>query len=146
MRLSIRALLTLVAAAVLLPVHAEQTRSHAARAPSCFELADLILKKSDALSATAAITPATGTVPAYCQVNFTLPEAINIRVGLPLSTADGGSGGVQGAWNGKVQNLGGGGFAGSVGPVTGPVATGYRRAQLLERLLDRRPPGLRDGA
>src|SRR5262245_65641638 len=35
--------------------------------------------------------------PAYCEVNLTQFPAINIRVGLPLSGADGGSGGLDGA-------------------------------------------------
>jgi hypothetical protein len=97
----------------------------AAQPPSCADLAARMLDGKEVIAATSVITPATGTVPAYCQVNLTVPEAINIRVGLPLSAADHGSGGVEGAWNGKVQNLGGGGFAGSVGSVTGPVTTGY---------------------
>lgn len=75
--------------------------------------------------ATAAILTTSGV--SRCEVNLQLgPEQeINIRVGLPLNANDGGTGGVQGAWNGKVQNLGGGGFAGSVGAVTGPVAARY---------------------
>jgi Tannase and feruloyl esterase len=63
--------------------------------------------------------------PAHCEVNLTQFPAINIRVGLPLSGPDGGSGGIDGAWNGKLQNLGGGGFAGSVGSVHAPVTAGY---------------------
>jgi hypothetical protein len=50
---------------------------------------------------------------------------INIGIGLPLSTADGGSGGVQGNWNGRIEALGGGGYAGAVGPVTGATDFGY---------------------
>jgi feruloyl esterase len=42
-------------------------------------------------------------------------QAIRIGIGLPINSADGGAGGVQGAWNGKLQNLGGGGLVGSVG-------------------------------
>lgn len=85
------------------------------------------------------LVPVSGSNAAYCQVNLTvasqsgpaagyLPgqsENINVRIGLPLSTADGGIQGVQGAWNGKIQNLGGGGYAGSVGAVTNPVNGGY---------------------
>lgn len=93
--------------------------------PTCADLAGFILADPEILSATSVITPATGTTPAYCQVNLTQYHAINIRVGLPLSAADGGTGGIRGAWNGKVENLGGGGFAGSVGSVAGPVASGY---------------------
>jgi hypothetical protein len=65
---------------------------------------------------------------AYCQVNIlygTNPDQnINIRVGLPLNSEDGGSGGVQGAWNGRTQGIGGGGCSGSLS-VTGPVNAGY---------------------
>src|SRR5262249_51980316 len=52
-------------------------------------------------------------------------QHIRIRVGLPLNAADGGIGGVQGAWNGKLQNLGGGGLIGNVGATTGATDAGY---------------------
>ncbi|MBO0751212.1 MAG: tannase/feruloyl esterase family alpha/beta hydrolase, partial [Bradyrhizobiaceae bacterium] len=48
-----------------------------------------------------------------------------IGIGLPLNAADGGTGGVQGAWNGKIQNLGGGGLIGSVGATTSATDAGY---------------------
>jgi tannase/feruloyl esterase len=41
-------------------------------------------------------------------------QRISLRIALPLSSADGGSGTVEGNWNGKVMNLGGGGLVGSV--------------------------------
>jgi hypothetical protein len=79
-------------------------------------------------SATSQIIPAAGTSAAYCQVNLlygTKPEQnINIRVGLPLNSVDGGTGGVEGAWNGRTQGVGGGGCAGNLN-VTGPVNAGY---------------------
>jgi hypothetical protein len=85
------------------------------------------------------LVPAAGANAAYCQVNITvssesgvefgyLPgqvEHIRVRVGLPLNTADGGAGGVQGAWNGKQRDLGGGGYAGIVGAVTSATNGGY---------------------
>jgi feruloyl esterase len=88
---------------------------------------------------TAVITPAAGLNLAYCQVNFTDvtlvgPEfgypagetsKFRIRVGLPLNVNDGGTGAVQGAWNGNIQTLGNGGFAGSVTGVTSATNTGY---------------------
>jgi len=78
-------------------------------------------------SATSAIVSANATV-SYCQVNLlygTNPnQNINIRVGLPLNSADGGTGGVQGAWNGRTQGIGGGGCAGSTN-VNAPVIAGY---------------------
>ena len=74
------------------------------------------------------IIQATGPNRAYCQVNVLYGESpeqnINIRVGLPLNSLDGGTGGVQGAWNGRTQGIGGGGCSGSLG-VTGPVNAGY---------------------
>jgi feruloyl esterase len=113
----------------LSPAHADRKGSHHKEKekapPSCAELAERILEKRDVLAAASAVVPAEGSTPAYCRVDFTVPEAINIRVGLPLSVADGGSGGVRGAWNGKVQNLGGGGFVGAVGSVAGPVTSGF---------------------
>lgn len=93
--------------------------------PSCADLASIAGTSPGVISITSVHTPAAGSNAAYCQVNLKYLREINIRVGLPLSAADGGSGGAQGAWNGKVQNLGGGGFAGSVGGVTGPTNTGY---------------------
>lgn len=52
-------------------------------------------------------------------------QAIKIGVGLPLSAVDNGSGGVQGAWNGRLQSLGGGGLVGSVGSTTSATDGGY---------------------
>jgi feruloyl esterase len=88
---------------------------------------------------TVVVTPAAGGNAAYCQVNLTDRTLVGpqygyavgetskfrIRVGLPLNSADGGTGGVQGAWNGKIQTLGNGGFAGTVTAVTGATNTGY---------------------
>jgi hypothetical protein len=69
----------------------------------------------------------TGSV-SYCKVSVlygrTADENINIVVGLPLNSLDGGSGGVQGAWNGRTQGLGGGGCAGTLNP-SAAVNTGY---------------------
>jgi len=107
---------------------------------TCADLAGALLKdKKDVVSATSVIVPATATDGTYCRIDFTVSElsgpmggyapgvAQNVmaRVGLPLSAADGGSGGTQGAWNGRIQNLGQGGFAGTVGSVTGPTNAGY---------------------
>jgi hypothetical protein len=79
-------------------------------------------------SATSQIIAASGANAAYCQVNIlfgTNPgQNINIRVGLPLNSVDGGSGGVEGAWNGRTQGVGGGGCAGNLN-VTAPVNAGY---------------------
>jgi hypothetical protein len=77
---------------------------------------------------TAAIVPAAGANASYCQVDIlygtSAAQNINVRVGLPLNSLDGGVGGVQGAWNGRTQGIGGGGCSGSLN-VTAPVNTGY---------------------
>jgi tannase/feruloyl esterase len=52
-------------------------------------------------------------------------QRIGIRVGFPLNSVDSGNGGVQGAWNGKVRNIGGGGLQGGLSPVTTATNTGY---------------------
>jgi|SRR5579864_7710787 len=79
-------------------------------------------------SATSQIVAASGPNVAYCQVNLVYSsnpnQNINIRIGLPLSAADGGTGGVQGAWNGRTEGVGGGGCSGGLN-VAGPVNAGY---------------------
>ena len=99
-------------------------------------------------SPTAVIVPATATNAAYCKVSFQFSawsgpafgyaagesQTIGLTVGLPLNSADGGTPsnptgyswtGVNGAWNGKVENLGGGGLVGSVGSTTQSTNGGY---------------------
>ena len=79
----------------------------------CVDLAGIIAGDPTVKSVTSAIQPASGSTPAYCRVDIlygTNPDQnINIRVGLPLNSVDGGTGGVQGAWNGRTQGIGGGG-------------------------------------
>jgi tannase/feruloyl esterase len=92
-----------------------------------------------------ALIPATTTTPpnaARCEANFIYSakggpangyavgqnQRIGIRVGFPLNSVDGGAGGVQGAWNGKVRNIGGGGLQGTLGNATSMTPatnTGY---------------------
>ena len=76
----------------------------------------------------ATIVPATGNNLSYCQVDILYGDSdaqnINVRVGLPLNSLDGGSGSVQGAWNGRTQGIGGGGCSGNLN-VTAPVNAGY---------------------
>ena len=111
--------------------------------PTCVDLANNPmwgLAGNPAISGlTAVITPAAGTNLAYCQVDFTdnslegafwgylhgQTSKIRVRVGLPLNADDGGSGGVQGAWNGSIQSRGNGGFAGAVSAVTPATNLGY---------------------
>jgi hypothetical protein len=83
-------------------------------------------------SASSTVVPAGAGNAAYCSVHLlygaNAAENINIVIALPLSAADGGSGGMQGAWNGRTQGLGGGGCTGisAISPgQLGPVNTGY---------------------
>src|SRR5437867_4591319 len=79
-------------------------------------------------AATSTLIPASGVNKAHCRVDVlygTSPEQnINIRAGLPLSSLDGGTGGLQGAWNGRTQGVGGGGCSGNL-TVTAPVNARY---------------------
>jgi Tannase and feruloyl esterase len=94
---------------------------------SCAELASAPTLGNPSLKVSANVA-LSGSNVAYCQVNLlysTSPEQnINIRVGLPLNSVDGGTGGVEGAWNGRTQGIGGGGCAGSLN-VDAPVNAGY---------------------
>jgi hypothetical protein len=125
---------TLVAFALLAPATHADNRWH--RPPpdpvTCSELAtnpdNGLLGAPGVKSVNSQIIPASGPNVSYCQVNILYGvnenQNINIRVGLPLNGLDGGTGGVQGAWNGRTQGIGGGGCSGSLG-VTGPVNAGY---------------------
>jgi hypothetical protein len=72
-------------------------------------------------------TPAPANVQ-YCAVTLvygTEPsQNITIAVGLPLNAVDGGTGGTQGAWNGRTEGLGGGGCSGNLN-VNAAVNAGY---------------------
>ena len=84
------------------------------------------------------LVPAAGANAARCEANFIYSDRggpaagyavgqnqrIGIRVGFPLNVADGGSGGAQGAWNGKVRNIGGGGLQGNLSSITAATNTG----------------------
>jgi feruloyl esterase len=111
--------------------------------PSCVDLANDpawgLVGNSAVAGVTAVVVPATQTNAAHCQVDFTdvslagyaygyphgQTSKIRVRVGLPLNANDGGSGGTQGAWNGKIQSRGNGGFAGNVSAVTVATNAGY---------------------
>jgi hypothetical protein len=97
----------------------------ASAAPRCEELAASVPLGEDLQSISAVLVPAAGANAAYCRVDLKSLREINIRVGLPLSAADGATGGAHGAWNGKLRNLGGGGTVGTVGQVTAATNTGY---------------------
>jgi hypothetical protein len=127
-----------LAAAIAFAVFASPSMAtgiHSHKAPvSCAELAtdpdNGLAGNPFVKTVTSQIIAATATPPnvAYCQVNIlfgTNPnQNINIRVGLPLNSRDGGTGGVEGAWNGRTQGIGGGGCAGSLN-VNPPVNAGY---------------------
>ena len=51
----------------------------------------------------------------YCLVKVRIPAAINIWVGLPM----------DGKWNGRLQSVGGGGYAGTIAAPAAAVADGY---------------------
>ena len=126
-------ILALLSIAVLAPARARaEVRSHPPTGVRCADLAsdprhglagDPAIK-----SVTSQVIAASGANVSFCQVDLlfgTSPaQNINIRVGLPLDAADGGTGGIQGAWNGRTQGLGGGGCAGNLN-VAPAVNTGY---------------------
>jgi hypothetical protein len=132
--LPVATLTAVVGLALLAPASsAAKDRHQSPRAPvSCTELAtdpvNGLLGNPVIKSVNSSIIAASGANAAYCQVNLlygTSPEQnINIRVGLPLNSVDGGTGGVEGAWNGRTQGIGGGGCAGSLS-VNAPVNGGY---------------------
>ncbi|MGY1495835.1 tannase/feruloyl esterase family alpha/beta hydrolase [Streptomyces sp. QTS52] len=95
------------------------------RSAACSDLASGLLKKHEVKSATSKVVSATPDVPAHCQVDLTPERAINIRVVLPLNDADGGEGGTEaGAWNGRVLNIGGGGYQGIISDLSFPLQRG----------------------
>jgi Tannase and feruloyl esterase len=114
---------------------ASGTRPALAAVPGCATLAsDPVNGISGApgvKSASSAIVPANGTNAAYCLVKILYGanpnQNINILFALPLSAADGGTGRLQGAWNGRTQGLGGSGCAGVASPnaLLPAVNTGY---------------------
>ena len=99
-------------------------------------------------SPTATIVAATTANAAYCNVQFQFSaqigpaygyatgesQTIDIGVGLPLNSTDNGTPSnpkgatwtaVNGAWNGKIENIGNGGLAGTVGATTMASNGGY---------------------
>jgi hypothetical protein len=126
---------------------AAKDRAHSKQPLTCSALAGVVMKEagrslnkdpiapsgftiSSATPVTATVVPASGSHLPYCQVVFQLDTAITIQVGLPLNTLDGGQGGgcsvstvpnnscAEGNWNGRIEAIGNGGYAGSVVGVT----------------------------
>ncbi|HEX3766000.1 MAG TPA: tannase/feruloyl esterase family alpha/beta hydrolase [Kofleriaceae bacterium] len=133
--LLVPALLSIAVLAVLVLVPARAFADGRSHPPAAVRCGDLATDPRHGLAGnpvikavTSQVIAASGANASFCQVDIlfgTRPaQNINIRVGLPLSAADGGTGGVQGAWNGRTQGLGGGGCAGTLN-VAPAVNTGY---------------------
>src|SRR5262249_19405692 len=62
----------------------------------------------------------------FCNVNInwgrSADENIRIVIGLPNNSRDGGTGGIEGRWNGRTQGIGGGGGSGKPGVASPPKA------------------------
>jgi hypothetical protein len=131
-----RSVLAMTALALVSALTTLAPRSATAAPATCAALAtdpaNGLAGNSAIKSATSAIVPPSGPNAGYCQVKFlygtNANQNINVIVGLPLSAADGGSGRVQGAWNGRTQGLGGGGCAGIAAvnpPMLAAMNAGY---------------------
>ena len=118
----------------------------------CTEVAGTVTGSPGVKSATSAIVPPSGTNRGYCRVNIlygtSADQNINMVVRLPLNSLDGGAGGVEGAWNGRTQGVGGGGcsgniLAGRLGSVINArlCRIGHRRRPCGRQLRARRKPG-----
>jgi hypothetical protein len=99
-----------------------------AAAPACEALAASPILTGPPIKSVVSTEATTNTGVDYCRVTLvygTEPtQNITIVVGLPLSADDGGSGGIQGAWNGRTEGLGGGGCTGNTN-VNAAVNAGY---------------------
>jgi hypothetical protein len=104
-------------ASIAMPGSALAHGTHTAQPIACTALASTVTGPG-VKTATSAIQPASGSNAAYCKVSIlygnSAAENIIIVVALPLNSLDGGTGGVQGAWNGRTQGLGGGGCSGNL--------------------------------
>jgi len=130
----LRAAVVLLAAGVAAPAPSAATEWPGPPHPpvSCVSLAtdpaNGLLGNPVVKTVTSQIVPASPPNVSHCRVDLLYgtsdDQNINIRVGLPLNSLDGGAGGVEGAWNGRTQGVGGGGCAGNLN-VNGPVNAGY---------------------
>ena len=129
---SLSAAIFLIAVATLVPAPSVARDRHGPEPVPCLALAtdpeNGLLGNPVVKSVVSQIIAANGPNVSYCQVDLlygtNANQNINIRVGLPLNSLDGGTGGVEGAWNGRTQGIGGGGCAGSL-TVNAPVNGGY---------------------
>ena len=110
------------------PIDVDRGETAAAGPVACNTLANTLSLQPGVKTVTSAIVAAAGPNVAHCRVDILFGENpnqnINIRVGLPRNSLDGGTGGLEGAWNGRTQGIGGGGCAGSLA-VNAPVNAGY---------------------
>src|ERR1043166_6728784 len=117
-----RSILYLCASIIAFAAGTAAPPAHAA-GPACtslatdpqFELMNNPLVKSATSSIKTTAAPANIQ---YCNVTLVYGanpnQKIKISVGLPLNSTDGGSGGLECAWNGRTEGLGGGGCAGNL--------------------------------
>jgi hypothetical protein len=147
-------LLATAASAATKPVTCTDLAAFVMKTPSSLNKSPISPSGSFTISSSTPVTskiiPAAGPNLSYCQVVFQLEPFITIEVGLPLNSADNGPGGmaggcgnvaptsnffgstgavnntcIQGNWNGKVEAIGNGGFAGSVPAVTSATNIGF---------------------
>ena len=123
-----------------MPCAAADKDQHGSPPPLPVPCSELATDPANGLAGNPAVRSATskkvegaGSNLSRCQVDIeygTNPnQKIKIRVDLPLNSLDGGAGGVEGAWNGKTQGIGGGGCAGvnlaSANAFSAQVNAGY---------------------
>jgi feruloyl esterase len=106
---SFRSVAARVAAALL--ALSVSPQASALTAADCSNLIGLSVP--DVTITSAAIVPASATVPEYCRVQGYVDTEINFNLGLPTS------------WNGKFYHAGGGGFVGSIPAIDAGLARGY---------------------
>jgi hypothetical protein len=117
--------LTVVGALLLVSATTGYAATSEQAAPTCAQIAKTVSGNPALKSARSAVIATSGSNAGYCKVDLRFgtnsQQNINIVIKLPLSAADGGSGGVQGAWNGRTQGRGGGGCTGNI--FQGPPAS-----------------------
>src|SRR5262249_22784898 len=94
--------------AALVGVAGTNTTANAAAPAACSTLAAGLIG-GQVTAATSTVQPASNGTVSYCLISLTFATTatpINVAIGLPLNSVDGGSGRVQGAWNGRTQGLG----------------------------------------
>jgi feruloyl esterase len=103
--------ISLAAGAIGVITLAISPKAFALSAAEYGQLVNLVVPHTTITSA--AIVPATGTVPEYCSVHGHVDTEINFELGLPTN------------WNGKFYHQGGGGFVGSIPSIAPGLTAGY---------------------